>query len=114
MTDSFREPYVDARFNAATGLARLGNPAAVPVLLDMLDPELRAGLETETAENTRENKRLLVHVNGLRAVELLAKANPNADLAQLKKAVQQLLADDDLPTGVKLKAQEVMNVLNDR
>ena len=112
MTDVFREPNIDARFNAATGLARMGNPAAVPVLIDMLDPEQRAGLVNE-AESAKEYKRSLIQVNGLRAVEQLLDSKADFDLAQIRAAVQQLLDAPNLPAGVKLKAQEVMNQLNE-
>ncbi len=111
MTDAFREPYADARFNAAIGLARLGNTAGVPILLDMLDPEQQAGVESEDDENTKAYKRHLIQVNGLRAVELLIQSKASFDRSELKKAVQHLRDAPGLPTGVKLKSQEVLNML---
>jgi HEAT repeat protein len=82
----------DVRYNAAVRLAQRGDLAAVPVLVEMLDPTETAGVDAEKNEEMRPFKRALITINALRAVEQLAAANPDADLAQLESAVDKLLA----------------------
>ena len=94
----------EVRYNAATGLARHGNTAAVDVLLEML------GLERAADDDRRER---LIPLNGLRAVAKLAAANPHADLAPLHQAVARL-ADGDAGAEIRVKATDVLRQLEHR
>jgi hypothetical protein len=88
-----QDTYPDVRYNAATRLAVLGDVAAVPVLAEMLDQDVAAGVELEKQEENRAYKRALITVNALRAAGQLATKNPTADLSELQSAVEKLLAD---------------------
>jgi HEAT repeat protein len=87
------DPHPDARFNAATGLARRGEATALPVLLEMLGADQTLATEEERAEN-RQEKQAMVNVNGLRAMAQLADANPSVDLHGAESAVQRLTASN--------------------
>jgi len=89
------DPHPDARFNAATGLARRGDAAALPVLLEMLGSDQTLATQEESAEN-RQEKQAIVNVNGLRAIAQLADANSTVDLHGAEGPVQQL-ADSKIP-----------------
>jgi HEAT repeat protein len=101
----------DVRFNAATGLARHGDPKAAPVLVEMLDPEEKAGIEVEKEEQSRVFKQALIQFNGVRAVETLIGANPKLDRSQLVTAVEKLLASKP-PKNVELEAQKLLRSLH--
>jgi hypothetical protein len=89
------DPHPDARFNAATGLARRGVAEVLPVLLEMLGNDQTLATQEERPEN-RQEKQALVNVNGLRALAQLADANSTVDLHAAEAAVQQL-ADSKIP-----------------
>jgi hypothetical protein len=82
----------DVRYNAALRLAHHGDVAAVPVLIEMLDPDENVGVQLEQNAGQRPAKRALITINALRAVEQLAEKNSDADLDALKAAVAKLLA----------------------
>lgn len=100
----------NVRYNAATRLAQQGDVAALPVLLEMLDPTETAGIDIETEEALRPFKRAVITINALRAGEQLANTNPDADLSELEEAVQTLLAGDT-PGEIRLKARALANAL---
>jgi hypothetical protein len=82
--------YPNARYNAATGLARWGDVACEPVLKEMLDPANDAAIRDERYPNDQARKRTTVLLNGIKATLTLAKANPQADLSRLKQSLEQL------------------------
>lgn len=84
--------YPNARYNAATGLARHGDLRATKVLVQMLDPNNEAVIAGEEDETGIAWKRALVIINGLNSVERLAEKNPAADLSQIEDAVQRLVS----------------------
>jgi HEAT repeat protein len=97
LAEMVHDPYPDARFNAATALARHGDLRAVDTLAEMVDPAEDVGLKYEDKEPIdlhRFHKRRTVLLNGLRASELVAKANPSADFRPLETALQQLVEAD--------------------
>jgi len=104
------DPYPNARYNAATGLARHGNVAAVPVLLEMLTPDNGFAFVSEESDNGREWKRVVVLTNAIRATKQLAQKNPSADLAELKAALASLVTSN-VQHGVKIEAQETLHSL---
>jgi hypothetical protein len=84
------DAYPNARYNAATGLARAGDIECEGVLREMLDPENIAALRDERYANDRARKLTTVLLNGVKATLTLADANPDADLSRLKESLQSL------------------------
>src|SRR5207237_3360289 len=74
------DTYPNARFNAATGLARSGNVECVSVLREMLDPENPLAVKDEANPNDQARKRTTVLLNGIKATMLLADSNRTPDL----------------------------------
>ncbi|MBL9123770.1 MAG: HEAT repeat domain-containing protein [Planctomycetaceae bacterium] len=95
----------NVRYNAATGLARRGDPAAIPVLVEMLDPDEKAGIATETDADSQEFKRQSILTNALRATTQLATANPTADLQPLATAVEKLV-NSSAPEKIRIAARD--------
>lgn len=107
------DSYANARYNAATGLARNGDVRAVIGLLEMLDPENDAAVADETSETERSQKRSLVLKNGMTGVEMLHKANPDADLSELKAALDKLAGADEVQSMVSRRAAVVAKSLGE-
>jgi HEAT repeat protein len=105
------DAYPNARYNAATGLARHGDERATAVLLEMLAPTNDAALQTEESESEKTGKLLLIQKNGMTAVELLHEANPTADFSALKAALQTLAAHANTPATVRQRAAAVAKSL---
>jgi len=104
------DEYPEIRYNAATGLARHGNPACLDVLVGMLDPD--------QPEQQRGIHRTIVQVNALRAAkQLIAASDPSANLSSLAIAVERLVDSEidpkkELP--VRVLALEVQELLKKR
>jgi len=81
------------RYNAATGLARQGDERAIPVLIEMMNPETVVGLEEEEKES-RDIKLASIVKNGLGATRRLIEKNPRANRSQLTDAVERLKEAD--------------------
>lgn len=97
LAEVVHDPYPDARYNAATALARHGDLRAVDTLAEMIDPEEDVGLQYEDKEPIRElriHKRRTVLLNAIRATELVAKANPEADFQPIIRSLQRLVEAD--------------------
>jgi hypothetical protein len=90
LTQMLHDPYPNARFNAATGLARRGDAKCERVLREMLDPDNPLAVKDEANPNDQARKRVTVILNGISAVVQLGKANPEADLTPLKHSLEQL------------------------
>jgi hypothetical protein len=84
------DPYPSARYNAATGLARQGESRAVPVLIEMLDPDNDLAAFNERSQRDNESGRITVIKNGIEAAAQLAKRSPDADLASLHRALERV------------------------
>lgn len=90
-----RDPYPDARYNAASALARHGDLRALDTLAEMLDPAETAGLRYEDERDIyRFHKRGTILKNALRSTERLARAHPNADFTELMRPLKQLVTAD--------------------
>jgi HEAT repeat protein len=110
------DPCTDARFNAAGFFARKGDEAALPVILEMLDPEQTLALKSEKEEAHRE-KRIIININGLRNLVALNSAKPGLDLTAATKAVEELthsklpeVRDNALDAKKKLNVQKAETV----
>jgi HEAT repeat protein len=82
--------YPNARYNAATGLARVGDAECAGVLREMLDPENPQAIQDERFANDQARKRTNVLLNGIKAALQLAEVNPGADLSRVKEALKSL------------------------
>jgi len=105
------DAYPNARYNAATGLARQGDSRCSTVLLEMLDPQAADAIKGETKASNQEAKRLSVLVNGMRATELLAERVPDVaspELASLRAAVEKLTTAQ-ISHAVNLVAKETLS-----
>jgi len=104
------DAHPDVRYNAALRLAHLGDAASVPVLVEMLDANEQAGVETEKQEDMRDFKRAVITVNALRAAGQLAAKHPSDDLSPLEQAVEKLIAGK--PSGeISIEATSVLRQL---
>jgi HEAT repeat protein len=105
------DAYPDVRYNAATRLAHHGDAAAVPELVEMLDPDEMAGVEAEKEASMRPQKRAVIVINALRASAQLAENNASADLVPLKTAIEKLLASKPA-SEVRVEATAVLRQLD--
>ena len=107
------DAYPNARYNAATGLARVGDAECAGVLREMLDPENPQAIKDERFANDQARKRTNVLLNEIKAALQLAEVSPSADLAGVKESLQEL-ADSPLENvlldrnKVKSAAAEVL------
>jgi HEAT repeats len=104
------DPYVT--YNAATGLARHGDARALDQLQRMLSPDQTAAVSSEE-KNQQDEKRWLIVLNGLRAVEQLAEANPKADLSRFTPAAKALETANP-PAAVRDESLRVGEMLEKR
>jgi HEAT repeat protein len=85
--------YPDARYNAATGLARRGSLLAVAPLVEMLDLEsLATSIKGESRPELQTRKRNTILKNALDAVVVIKEKNPDADLSELQAALEEFIA----------------------
>jgi len=104
------DPCPNARYNAATGLARHGNIDAIPVLVEMLDLDNRFAVQMESSDEAKTWKRELVVTNAIRAARQLAEKNPSIDLSQLEAALENVVRSD-LGPSVRSAARETLHAL---
>jgi hypothetical protein len=102
-----QDSYPNARFNAATGLARHGGAECVSVLREMLDPTNPLAVKDEATPNDQARKRTTVLLNGVKATLLFANNNPTAELTPLKDSLEKL-ASSPLD-GVTIERQKVQS-----
>ncbi|MEZ6098960.1 MAG: HEAT repeat domain-containing protein [Pirellulaceae bacterium] len=88
------DAYPDVRFNAATALALQGDERAIPMLVEMLDPESAEVVDSEKRDDEKLAKRLAVAKAALQASSRLAERNRDADMSKLKTAIQPYLGSD--------------------
>jgi HEAT repeat protein len=112
--------YPAARYNAATGLARLGDPRGTEVLLEMLDPENQQAASDERRQADQEIRRRTVLLNGLEAVRQLAAHPGGTPSPPLQAAVAKLATDPlesiaarEVRSLIQRRATEVMRELQD-
>jgi HEAT repeat protein len=94
------DPFIDARFNAAGALARLGSPRAAAAMAEMLDPEaIEASLSGEKAMNEQVTEQALAATKDFKKKVII-----NAAL----KAIDQLLANPSLPGATFVPLEEAL------
>lgn len=104
------DPSPNVRYNAATGLARHGQTAAIPVLLEMLQPANSEAIADEESATGRSWKQVLVWTNAIRAASQLARRNTATDGRQLAAAMESLVKSD-VPASVRDQAREALLAL---
>ena len=107
------DTYGNARYNAATALARHGDPRSVETLAAMLDPDNEDVTSDEVTDEGREFKRAEVLGNAIRSIRKFAQNNQDADLSPIKGSLQKLV-DANLSRDVTLAAKETLALLRDR
>jgi hypothetical protein len=115
------ESYPNARYNAATGLARHGvaSEHCIGVLHEMLQPDNKLAAQDERGTRDKDNKRVIVLRNGIQTTVMLAQKNPTVDLSLLKKDLQAII-DSDLAAiktdrnKLQIAAKEALRVLDKR
>src|SRR5262245_20971937 len=113
------DTYPNARFNAATGLARRGNAKCERVLREMLDPANPLAVKDEINPNDQARKRVTVLLNGISGTLHLAETNPAADLTTLKQSIEKLATGplDEVTVDrnkVKNAATEALRLLSSK
>jgi hypothetical protein len=111
--------YPDARYNAATGLARRGSLLAVAPLAEMLDLEsLATSIKGEVRPELQTRKRNTIIKNALEAVIMVKEKNPEADLTPLATAVDAFIEQapkwkeqGGVPKELVIRAREVREKL---
>lgn len=109
------DPHPNVRYNAATGLARHGHAAALPVLIEMLRPDNPQATAGESSAAGRSWKQAVVLINALRAAERWAELNPPAAGRPLIAAVATLLEPErgpaQLAPAVQQQARRTLSAL---
>jgi hypothetical protein len=87
------DPDAGTRYNAAVALAHRGNPKSIDTLAEMLDMNEVAGIRNEKDEG-KSFKRTVLVVSAIDAAHALARQNPQANLAPITSALEQIAAAD--------------------
>lgn len=102
------DPSPDTRYNAAIALSRHGDPQALPVLLQMLDPaQVALGLEVEKVPAARPYKQASIMINAMRATLRMAETYPQVDVGPLTQAIERL-AEGAADPPIRKAAQSVL------
>lgn len=107
------DAYLNSRYNAAAGLARQGDPRAVPVLVEMLDPANENGVASETTDAARALKRADIWTAAISSAARLSASPDEAALVPLIEALTRL-EQADVPRAVRIQAQEARHALQSR
>ncbi len=108
------DPSPDVRYNAAAGLARNGDRRAVPLLCDMLDPQVTEGVATETLTEAQPFKRAIIYQTALLAAEKLVELNSTDDLSALRSALSKFAEAPEVTDDLRVKAKELTAKLEGR
>lgn len=111
------DSFVNARYNAATGLARHADSRCVEVLCQMLDESNAEAVADEPSESAKQAKRIAVIEGGLLAVRRFVQvraADPEAtnpatdpDLTRLAESLRKLESDSK-QTAIRFAATETL------
>ena len=120
------DPSLDVGYNAAIGLARQGDERCIEILAEMLDPPEDALVDAAVQfddRNSEQQKQAKLNdlkewkkshlvTNALRAVTKLYGEFPSLDISELKSAIEKLANDKEQPNLLRIRASEVLRVLN--
>ncbi|NLX55931.1 MAG: HEAT repeat domain-containing protein [Planctomycetaceae bacterium] len=105
LTELLADRRPNVRYNAATGLARHGEMAALPVLLEMLDADNFLSLDGPSDAGAPTHYRELVTHNAVRAITRLAPVVPPEDGNALSEALARLHNAPALPARLRLAVE---------
>lgn len=112
LSNMLADAHPDVRYNAATGLARLGDDRALPRLKEMIQLDNEDAVRLEEDVN-RQWKRQLVIKNGLEALSQLYVANPSlAADSELTSLLEQLDASADIKGELRIRLDKAMAAVN--
>lgn len=117
LLELLEDEQADIRFNAATGLARIGNRRAVPYLIRMLQwvPSTTDGLMelygTPTDADLRQ-KQELVQSAALRAMELMIRNAPVSDWSSFREPITRISEDSCAPSRIRQEARDTLRRLD--
>jgi HEAT repeat protein len=96
LENALNDSVATVRYNAANALARLGNPASLPTLIEMLDEDaLAAHFIVRTAHGETQQDRGAARItldSALQSIRALRRANRQADVSKVMAALQRLSA----------------------
>jgi len=98
------------RYNAATGLARRGNAAAIDVLLEMLAPDQQTVIGSSPGGTLASVQQNLIHVNALEAARQLLAVNPEVSSEQFRAAIERL-SETTESQAVRKKVEELLKLV---
>jgi hypothetical protein len=110
------DAHPNVRYNAATSLCRHGaaSPRLNSTLVEMLlDPQVQieepeGGFNETVKETIYSNSKQQISANALRAAQLLAKENPQAEIKPVVDAVEKL-AETGEPQRLRIDAKTVLD-----
>ena len=107
--------YPDARYNAATGLARHGDERAVPGLSEMLELDNEEAIRYEAKpETSKDWKQQLVIINGLRAIQQLYTRSSAAPDETVLSKLAALKESGKLKSEAAIELGETLRLLEKR
>lgn len=104
------DPFPDARFNAAAGLARQKDLRAMPRLLEMLELENVDIVEFEQTESEKLWKRQVVWDTAIQAIQEMADVIPSEQCQAVREALTKLMRADS-GRRVQLRSKALLNHL---
>ena len=84
------DPFADARYNAALALADLGDPRAMPALIEMLDASDLSLIAAEKDPGAKTMKRAVALKNAQDAIRKLVDAGAEVELAPAREHLQRI------------------------
>ena len=106
LTEMVTDSRADVRFNAATGLARHGDQASVPVLLEML-----TSYQQELDDSLPASRRVMVVTSGIAAATQLLPNLAIRERDRIRVALQSLNESTQIPARVRLDAKTALLTL---
>jgi HEAT repeat protein len=110
------DPYPNARYNAATGLARQGDARAIVVIQEMLDPTNELVAREEHTAGNQDNQRAKVIRTGIEAAVQLAEQQSSEEAAPMRRSLEALvdtrsfaIKDTQLQTALRLQARDALS-----
>jgi hypothetical protein len=84
------DPFADARYNAALALADVGDPRAIPALVEMLDASDISLIAAEKDPGAKTMKRAVLLKNAQEGVRKLVEAGAEIDLAPVREQLERI------------------------
>jgi len=108
------DAHPSVRYNAATGLARHGQPEAIDVLIEMLNPEIVPSADGEESPENRLAQEMQIRHTALNASRVLFEVDPDVKSESLRRALSELLEDAELEEVTRVEAMSLMHELEEK